>query len=290
MSTPTQCLIGSERPWRGVDRIGIRAIGYKEMFLEEKPLRGGASRGKPNEEAVARNPRRPHKFWLQGLVEQDLSEVCYHPRKANVVADALSEASKVENATTEMLCGMDQLMERKEAGGIYFIWVPLIGDVRTLIMDEAHASRLPRSSSGYDTNWVIVDRLTKSAYFLAIREDYKMEKLAMLYIDEIVAGHGVPVSIISDRDGRFTSRVLVNITKSLRDAMGYEYGLSSLDRWTKRKQLGFEVGDKVKCRLGKVCSVWNERHVSIKFCARIFGKLRCASGEHHEDLKNKRSG
>ncbi|GJS09925.1 putative reverse transcriptase domain-containing protein [Tanacetum coccineum] len=84
-------------------------------------------------------------------------------------------------------------------------------------------TRLPRSSSGYDTNWVIVDRLTKSTRFLAIREDYKMEKLARLYINEIVAGHEVPVSIISDRDGRFTSRVLANITKSLRDAIGYDY-------------------------------------------------------------------
>ncbi|GJU69329.1 hypothetical protein Tco_1255588 [Tanacetum coccineum] len=55
-----------------------------------------------------------------------------------------------------------------------------------------------------------------------VREDYKMEKLARLYIDEIVAGHGVPVSIISDRDGRFTSRVLANITESLRDVIGYE--------------------------------------------------------------------
>ncbi|GKF25606.1 putative reverse transcriptase domain-containing protein, partial [Tanacetum coccineum] len=77
---------------------------------------------------------------------------------------------------------------------------------------------LLRSSSGYDTNWVIVDRLTKSVHFLAIREDYKMEKLARLYIDEIVVGHGVPVSIISDRDGRLTSRVLENIIESLRDA------------------------------------------------------------------------
>ncbi|GJV50789.1 putative reverse transcriptase domain-containing protein [Tanacetum coccineum] len=67
-------------------------------------------------------------------------------------------------------------------------------------------TRLPRSSSGYDTNWVIVDRLTKSAHFLAIQEDYKMGNLARIYIDEIVAGHGMPVSIISDHDGRFTSR------------------------------------------------------------------------------------
>ncbi|GJX51829.1 putative reverse transcriptase domain-containing protein [Tanacetum coccineum] len=66
-------------------------------------------------------------------------------------------------------------------------------------------TRFLRSSSGYDTNWVIVDRLTKSAYFLAIREDYKMDKLARIYIDDIVTRHGVPALIISDRDGRFTS-------------------------------------------------------------------------------------
>ncbi|GKE21708.1 putative reverse transcriptase domain-containing protein [Tanacetum coccineum] len=93
-------------------------------------------------------------------------------------------------------------------------------------------TRLLRSSNGYDTNWVIVDRLTKSAYFLAIREDYKTEKLARLYTNVIVAGHGVPMSIISNRDGRFTSTFLANITKSPRDTIGYEYDLSSLDGWT----------------------------------------------------------
>nr|GFA27441.1 putative reverse transcriptase domain-containing protein [Tanacetum cinerariifolium] len=62
-------------------------------------------------------------------------------------------------------------------------------------------TKLPRSSSGYDVIWVIVDRLTKSAYFLPIREEYKTEKLARIYISEIVARHGVSVSIISDRDG-----------------------------------------------------------------------------------------
>ncbi|GJV56773.1 reverse transcriptase domain-containing protein [Tanacetum coccineum] len=59
-------------------------------------------------------------------------------------------------------------------------------------------TKLPRSSGGYDTIWVIVDRLTKSTYFLVLREDYKMKRLAMLYIDEIVARHGVHVSIISN--------------------------------------------------------------------------------------------
>ncbi|GJU19229.1 hypothetical protein Tco_1152571 [Tanacetum coccineum] len=58
-----------------------------------------------------------------------------------------------------MLRGLDQLIERKEGGDMYLLWVPLIGDVRTLMMDEAHASRLPRSSSGYDSGiGLIVDR------------------------------------------------------------------------------------------------------------------------------------
>ncbi|GJZ66634.1 putative reverse transcriptase domain-containing protein [Tanacetum coccineum] len=60
--------------------------------------------------------------------------------------------------------------------------------------------KLLKSSSGYDAIWVIVDRLTKSAHFLPIRKDYKIEKLARIYINDIVAIHGVLVSIISDRD------------------------------------------------------------------------------------------
>ncbi|GKB01456.1 putative reverse transcriptase domain-containing protein [Tanacetum coccineum] len=62
---------------------------------------------------------------------------------------------------------------------------------------------------------VIVDRLTKSAYFLTIREDYKSEKLSRLYINEIVVRHGVPMSIISDCDGRFTSQFYQTFKKAL---------------------------------------------------------------------------
>ncbi|GKF75832.1 putative reverse transcriptase domain-containing protein, partial [Tanacetum coccineum] len=60
-----------------------------------------------------------------------------------------------------------------------------------------------------------VDRLTKSAHFLAIREDYSMERLSRIYINEIVARHGVPVLIILDRDGRFTSRSWQTVQKAL---------------------------------------------------------------------------
>ncbi|GKB77223.1 putative reverse transcriptase domain-containing protein [Tanacetum coccineum] len=65
--------------------------------------------------------------------------------------------------------------------------------------------KLPRTSSRHDAIWVIIDRLTKSAYFLPMRKDYKMDILAKLYLNEIVARHGVPISNISNRDGLFTS-------------------------------------------------------------------------------------
>ncbi|GKB53835.1 putative reverse transcriptase domain-containing protein, partial [Tanacetum coccineum] len=66
-------------------------------------------------------------------------------------------------------------------------------------------TKLPKSSQGFDTIWVIVDRLTKSAHFLPIRENDPLDKLARLYLNRIVARHRIPVSIICDRDGRFTS-------------------------------------------------------------------------------------
>ena len=65
---------------------------------------------------------------------------------------------------------------------------------------------LPRSQEGHDAIWVIVDRLTKMAHFIAIQTDYKVPKLYKLYIDRIVKLHGISVSIVSDRDARFTSK------------------------------------------------------------------------------------
>ncbi|GKC90790.1 putative reverse transcriptase domain-containing protein [Tanacetum coccineum] len=247
--------------------------------------------------------------WIELFCDYNC-EIRYHPGKANVVADALSrkermkprraramsmtiyssikarileaqsEDSKSVNTLAEMLKGLDKQFERKEDGVLYLakqIWVPVYGNLRTLIMNEAHATRysvhpgadkmyydlrglywwpgmkkdiamyvskcltcskvkaehqkpsgllqqpnipewkwenitmdfitkLPRTSSGHDSIWVIVDRLTKSAHFLAVHEDYKIERLERLYINEIVARHGVLVSIIFDRDSYFTSR------------------------------------------------------------------------------------
>ncbi|GJT45471.1 putative reverse transcriptase domain-containing protein [Tanacetum coccineum] len=84
-------------------------------------------------------------------------------------------------------------------------------------------TKLPRTSSGHDTIWVIVDRLTKYAHFLPMREDYKMDRLAILYLNEIVARHGVPISIISDRDSHFTSR----FWQSTQEALGTHLDMST---------------------------------------------------------------
>ncbi|GJY70936.1 putative reverse transcriptase domain-containing protein [Tanacetum coccineum] len=84
-------------------------------------------------------------------------------------------------------------------------------------------TKLPRTSSGQGAIWVIVDRLTKYAHFLAVREDYKTKKLARLYIIEIIARHGVPVSMISDHDSHFTSR----LWQSLQKALGTQLDLST---------------------------------------------------------------
>jgi hypothetical protein len=82
---------------------------------------------------------------------------------------------------------------------------------------------LPRTQKGHDSIWVIVDRLTKVAHFLPVRTTYGGEKLAKLYIENIVKLHGVPSRIVSDRGTQFTSR----FWKSLHKAMGTKLDFSS---------------------------------------------------------------
>ncbi|GJZ36635.1 retrovirus-related pol polyprotein from transposon TNT 1-94 [Tanacetum coccineum] len=84
-------------------------------------------------------------------------------------------------------------------------------------------TKLPKTVTGQDTIWVIVDRLTKSAHFLPMQEDDTLEKLTRQYLKEVVSRHGVPVSIIFDRDRRFTS----NFWKSLNKALGTRLDMST---------------------------------------------------------------
>ena len=74
---------------------------------------------------------------------------------------------------------------------------------------------LPRTRTGHNAIWVIVDQLTKLAHFLAMRSTSSLERLAKLYINEIVKLHGVPISIVLDRDPRFTSRFWPKLQKAL---------------------------------------------------------------------------
>ncbi|GKA18323.1 putative reverse transcriptase domain-containing protein [Tanacetum coccineum] len=264
--------------------------------------------------------------WLELLADYDC-EICYHPGKANVVADALSrkkrikplrvraliltvhpklpsqileaqnEALKEENVKNENLRGMDKSFEIRPDGTRCIknrSWLPLFGGLRDLIMHESHKSKysihpgsdkmyhdikklywwpnmkaiiaeyvskcltcsrvkaecqkpsgllvqpeipmwkweritmdfvtkLPKTSTGHDAIWVIVDRLTKSAHFIPIRATDSMETLTRLYIKEIVSRHGVPISIISDRDSHFTSR----FWQSLQNALGTQLDMST---------------------------------------------------------------
>jgi hypothetical protein len=68
-------------------------------------------------------------------------------------------------------------------------------------------SGLPRGKRGNDAIWVIVDRLTKFAFFLQVKMTDPVDKLTKMYVNEVVRLHGVPISIVSDRDPRFTSQI-----------------------------------------------------------------------------------
>ncbi|KAI3704137.1 hypothetical protein L1987_74351 [Smallanthus sonchifolius] len=84
-------------------------------------------------------------------------------------------------------------------------------------------TKLPRTAKGHDTIWVIVDRLMKSAHLLPIHETFLSKRLAEVFINEVVAWHGVPLTIVSDRDTRFTSRCW----KRFHEAMGTRLNIST---------------------------------------------------------------
>ncbi|KAL0544046.1 hypothetical protein IC582_019157 [Cucumis melo] len=74
---------------------------------------------------------------------------------------------------------------------------------------------LPRTTNGNDGIWVIVDRLTKTARFLPVKVTFTLDKLAKLYVDKIVSAYGAPISIVSDRDSKFTSKFWPSLQQAL---------------------------------------------------------------------------
>ena len=82
-------------------------------------------------------------------------------------------------------------------------------------------SGLSLKQKKHDSVWVIIDRLTKSAHFIPVRIDYSMHRLAKLYVDEIVILYGVPLSIVSDRDPRFTSRFWKELQSALSTRLNF---------------------------------------------------------------------
>ncbi|GKE90378.1 putative reverse transcriptase domain-containing protein, partial [Tanacetum coccineum] len=116
-------------------------------------------------------------------------------------------------------------------------------------------SGLARTPSGYDTIWVIVDRLTKSAHFLPTKKTDSMEKLMQLYLKEVVCRHGVPISIISDRDSHFTSRFWRSLQKTWdRHLLLVEFSYNN-SYHASIKATPYEALYRQKCRLS-VC--WSE--------------------------------
>ncbi|GKA10586.1 putative reverse transcriptase domain-containing protein [Tanacetum coccineum] len=207
------------------------------------------------------------------------------------ILNAQTEAQKPENLKNEDVGGMikkDKPKEKLEPRADRTLclngrsWLPCYYDLRTVIMHESHKSKysihpgsdkmyqdmkklywwpnmkadiatyLPKSSQGYDTVWVIVDRLTESAIITPMRETDSMEKLARVYLKEVVTRHGIPVSINCDRDPRFAS----NFWRSLQKALGTSLDMISpwkgVVRFVKRGKLNpryvgpFKVLEKVR--------------------------------------------
>ena len=111
-----------------------------------------------------------------------------------------------------LTCQQVKAEHQKPVGKIQLLPIP-VWKWEKIIMD--FVTGLPRTQRQHDAIWVIVDRLTKSVHFLPVNVEDSLEKLAQLYVDEIVRLHGVPVSIVSDRDPRFTSRFWPSLQTSL---------------------------------------------------------------------------
>ncbi|KAK2368619.1 hypothetical protein QL285_081803 [Trifolium repens] len=119
-----------------------------------------------------------------------------------------------------MICQKSKVEHKKPSGLLQPMFIPE-WKWDSIAMD--FVSILPKTKKGNDSIWVIVDRLTNSAHFIAFKMGTLVPKLAEIYVEQIVRLHGIPTSIVSDRDPRFTSR----FWESLQEAVGTKLRMSS---------------------------------------------------------------
>ncbi|GJS11984.1 putative reverse transcriptase domain-containing protein [Tanacetum coccineum] len=135
--------------------------------------------------------------------------LCFGDLRALIMHESHKSKYSIHLGSDKMYQDLKKLywwLNMKVKIATYWKWEIIIMDFFT---------KLPKTSTGQDTIWVIVDRLIKSAHFLPMREDDSMEKLTRQYLKEVVSRHRVPVSIISNRNGRFTSYFWQLLQKAL---------------------------------------------------------------------------
>nr|GFA47544.1 putative reverse transcriptase domain, ribonuclease H-like domain, aspartic peptidase domain protein [Tanacetum cinerariifolium] len=141
---------------------------------------------------------------------------CYGDLRALIMHESHNSKYSVHLGSDKMYQDMKKL----------YWWPNMKASIDTYKWDNItmdSVTKLPRTSNGYDTIWVLIDRLTKSTHFLPMRENDSMDKLSRLYLKEVVTRHGIPVSIICDRDGRFT----LNFWRAFQKALGTHLDMSA---------------------------------------------------------------